>query len=159
MASKNARRKARQEHGKRGTPPLRNDAGDTLRLPPDFGWSTPPLIIHTPPGQEKHSAVLLRFAEPLLEDITGEYDDFSARISLAVFAWNYALLPAPQRRTLLNDTLPWIKRLAVTRALSTLVKRKETDFAAYQWQILAFRVIEHPDEFRVEVMIELANAA
>jgi len=149
-------RKERQKHRQSVKPRC-----DVLSPPPDNAL-LPPRIIRTPSGQEKYSAVLLRFAEPLLADITDDYADFNSRISMAVFVWNYALLPASQRRAVLREiqkSLPWIERLAFKKTLSTLVKRKETDFATYHWQIIMFRVIESHHEFRVEVMAELSNAA
>lgn len=44
----------------------------------------PPLLTRTPPGMEKCSAVLLRFAEPLLQDVSGDYEDLYRRIAIAV---------------------------------------------------------------------------
>ena len=120
----------------------------------------PPIILRTPPGREKNSAVLLRFAEPLLEDVSDDYDDFYKRIAAAVIVWNLANFPPNERETLIQQYLkkvPFFQRRRIKQELKEMLERKEKLFAGYDWPIVAFRVLEEKDEFRVEVMVEVAH--
>lgn len=116
-----------------------------------------PIVISPPPMKEKFSAVLLRFAEPFLPD-EDDYEEFNNRIKLSVTAWNLALYPPLLRPVALKIALeeyPILSHSKVKKELLTLLKRRETLFAEYDWPIVAFRVHETADEFRVEVMVEL----
>ncbi len=116
----------------------------------------PPIILRTLPGKEKYSAVLLRFAEPLLAEVSDNYEDFYLTIATAVLLWNLANLPADQQDALLQPMLksvPFFRRRRVTQELAQMLARKKELFADYDWFIQAFRLIEKPDEFRVEVMV------
>ncbi len=118
----------------------------------------PQLVVPTPPGQEKYSAVLVRFAEPLLDETITNLELFRVAISLAVAVWNLTLLPVTEHEVILQTMLkaiPLLQRTQVKSMLDMLVKRKLTLFAAYHWRIQSYDVRE--DEYGgyfVKVLVE-----
>lgn len=132
-------------------------------------------IIYTPPGvnreealallpsDEKTSSVILRFAQPLLDEADiADYDIFHSCISIAIIAWNTALLSPDERRKSLMDIIkkiPMIDRLFYRRVLDTLIRRKETEFPEFKWVVVDFNIIQTPKTYKLTVQAVLtANA-
>ena len=121
--------------------------------------SLQPIIVLTPPGQEKRSEVLLRFAEPLLQDLNDDVEKFRFAIQLSVLVWNLATFPPAERKAATDVTIKtaplWFRPL-VKQYLATMMARKETLFAEYRWYIYDYQVLEEADELHVVVMAEAA---
>ena len=121
--------------------------------------STPlPIVVRTPPGFEKFSEVLLRFAQPLLRPYPGSVEELQDILALAALAWNLSFLPPRERAAQLREpmrAMPFITRIMISLHLRTLIKRKESQFVEYPWRIIDFHVSESDRGFNVEVMAEL----
>ena len=125
---------------------------------PAYGQFVPRQVVPTPPGQEKYSAVLFRFAEPMLNPaVVDTLEAFEEVFSLAVAAWNLAFRSATERDVILNTMLtllPPRERLKLQTSLKMLIKRKHTLFDEYDWPIESFTVRESEDGgFFVKVLV------
>jgi hypothetical protein len=115
----------------------------------------PPLDVLNPPGHEKYSEVLLRFAAPVLEEVGNGYDEVYAVISASVSAWNLSFAPPVERAAMQRAILkpiPASHRAFMKMKLDQLIERKLTLFREYQWTIVAFDVRTEGDMFHVQVM-------
>ncbi len=96
-------------------------------------------------GEEKTSAVLCRFVEPMREKLfcTDDFDDIIFIYDIAVTAWNLAILSPhkrPQRLAEILHAVP-VKFKLVFRSLFELwVNRKDEEFAEYKWMITDYSV-------------------
>ena len=70
-------------------------------------------------GMEVMSHVILDFAAPLLETCNDEASEKKA-ISLAIFVWNTAMLPEPERQTTLEAYLTDCQKVMPPEELKTL---------------------------------------
>jgi hypothetical protein len=111
---------------------------------------------YNPPGVEKMSEVLLKFAEPILDtlDSSAPLDEIRAALEFAMTIWNYSLLPAQTRSKGLPEVImsdPWLKSAA-----EVLLERKAQLFAANRRVLYGLEVFEEGDEFRVNVLSLIA---
>jgi hypothetical protein len=114
-------------------------------------------VVYEPSGREKMSDVLDDFIEPYLTVADNE-DAYRKLLNLGVLAWNAALLPEDQRRTVIEKTLreglPGSSKADQAQAqafIETLIRRKEERFAANQRAIISFVLTDTGDGFHLSV--------
>ena len=110
-----------------------------------------------PPGVEKMSEVLLRFADPIL-DRSAPLEEIRATLLFAMALWNYALLPAEARsesKGLLGKVLsdPWSRSVA-----QGLLERKAQLFADNQRMFYDLEVSQRGEELKVNVVSALPGS-
>ncbi|MBW0000313.1 MAG: hypothetical protein JO015_14525 [Verrucomicrobia bacterium] len=110
-----------------------------------------------PPGVEKMSEVLLRFADPIL-DRSAPLEEIRATLLFAMTIWNYALLPAEARsesKGLLREVIsdPW-----VSSVVQRLLERKAQLFADNQRMFYDLEVYQKGDELKVNVVSALPGS-
>jgi hypothetical protein len=110
-----------------------------------------------PPGVEKMSEVLLRFADPIL-DRSAPLGEIRSTLFFAMTLWNYALLPAKARseskgllRKVLSD--PW-----ASAVVQRLLERKAQLFADNQRMFYDLEVDQRGDELKVNVVSALPGS-
>ena len=100
------------------------------------------IIVATPPGGEKMSAVLLEFLEPYSEQWRNE-EEFRKLVNLAVAAWNAALFPDSERDKAIQeivDTVPPEIRADLREILEGMIQRKITHFGGNKRAIINYEV-------------------
>lgn len=110
-------------------------------------------LYYNPPGVEKMSQVLLKFAEPIL-DRSAPVDEIRAALEFAMAVWNYSLLPPEVRskglpRELTSDS--WLRSTA-----QRLLERKAQLFADNRRTLYGLDVSEEGDDMRVRVLSLIA---
>jgi hypothetical protein len=110
-----------------------------------------------PAGKEKMSEVLEDFIEPYRDTVDGE-DDYRKLLTIALIAWNAALMPEGQRAAMIDDLLSAgmppgsDDLLAELRSLVNLmVERKLTHFATNRRAIVSFEVRDTGRNFHLSV--------
>ena len=137
-----------RSHSKKRSPPA---AGSTAEA---FDPAAPGASGQDMPAM---SHVILDFARPLLETCSDEASEKKA-ISLAIFVWNTALLPEPERKQTLEaylstyrDTLPKEEFQTLCTYIDRLVQDKTTRFADNRNKITNCTFGEFGDSRRIEV--------
>ena len=135
------RRKKQRSHDK----DAKRRAIATLRHQVRDQFGSKSLVFDTPSDRVKISEVVNEFIKPYVSDVK-DRQDYEKLLSLAMIAWNAALLPQPQRE--LDSMLTQVPeqyapdlRLTVTE----LIERKQKHFAADRREIMSFRVDDLPD--------------
>jgi hypothetical protein len=104
------------------------------------------VVIFTPPGHEKMSAVILEFIKPY----QGQWrtvDEFGELVGMAAIAWNTALIPEDRRDQSLQNViqkLPADGRHEAGIFLAELMRRKLTLFASNHRAIHDYKVTMTP---------------
>ncbi|MGL5032204.1 MAG: hypothetical protein ACRC6M_00190 [Microcystaceae cyanobacterium] len=122
------------------------------------------LFINAPKGLGKISEKLMEFVLPYLE-ATNSVEERKSLFSLAVMAWNLALLTKEEREEVLGDDLFGLANPLDREALQTvanhkdfleeLMERKLKLFAYEKRSIEDFQLAEEEDELRVMVTSSL----
>jgi hypothetical protein len=114
-------------------------------------------VMVNPAGRESMSDVLEAFVEPY-RDMAETEDAFRKLLSLALVAWNAALLPEDRRQAMIEETLEagFSKASAADRALAiecvkTMVRRKEEHFPAKRRAIVSFKLTDTGDGWHLTV--------
>ena len=97
-------------------------------------------VVFAPPGVEKMSEVLQDFLAPYW-DSADTPEKMHQLLSVAIIAWNSALMPAAERDKLIDKTLATADpeaREAVLPFLSELIRRKEQVFPDNNRFILSY---------------------
>jgi len=105
---------------KRLTKRLKKKRSDTAKLPRNA------VVVNAPAGAEKMSEVIEEFVEPYLNMAQTE-DSLGKLLTLAISAWNAALLPPAKREKFLQElgqTLPMEQRDDFRTVLDPLIQRK-----------------------------------
>jgi hypothetical protein len=118
-------------------------------------------VVYDPAGRERMSEILEEFVEPFR--YTAEsYDDFHKLLSLAVLAWNAALLPEDKRQAMVDEILAagFARESAADRAfarqvIEAMIRRKEEHFAAIRRAILSFELTDRGDDYYLAVAASL----
>ncbi|MCM8775583.1 MAG: hypothetical protein NC930_04435 [Candidatus Omnitrophica bacterium] len=124
------------------------------------------VVVQAPPQMEKMSEVIMDFAEPLLKDLERtsgiEMDDQLQKniIIFAIFAWNAALLPAPEREKMKKSIITGLPRplnakdfeLAASYWFDELIKRKKEFFSDNRRYIVDFEFSGSGDTLYLNVM-------
>ncbi len=104
-------------------------------------------ILIEPKGQVKMSEVLEAFVEPYLD--AAETDDALQKLfTLAVAAWNAALLPEPKQQAMVDDLIGSQSGLSrrdkkdLRSMIDALIARKKAHFADYRRAIVQFNLAE-----------------
>ncbi|MEL7355701.1 MAG: hypothetical protein AAFV85_14640 [Cyanobacteria bacterium J06634_6] len=112
----------------------------------------------TGPQDEKMSDILEAFVEPY-EDPDMSLEDRRTLLRLAAIAWNFALIPDPDKRKALKEnffengidvTIPAIPA-EIEELIEALIARKETYFANNQRYIVNFELEDLGDECYLSV--------
>jgi hypothetical protein len=125
------------------------------RLTQGLGENT--MLISTPPGELKMSEVLEEFIEPF-EEFRQTEEQLDKLLSVAVIAWNTALLPAGEREGFIEKTLqsvPAEAREDLRSILLDLIRRKLALFVDVQRSILNYELISAPSGPRLNVISTL----
>jgi hypothetical protein len=117
-------------------------------------------VIASPPGTEKMSEVILRFAEPLQDEYGAVPPNM---IRFAIVVWNASLLPKKeQQKSIKNLTkiVPITQRQARRELLLTasmLLERKEKYFAGIKRAIMDYEITETADRINLDVVSTVAE--
>jgi hypothetical protein len=114
-------------------------------------------VVYNPAGRESMSDVLEAFVEPY-RDMAETEDAFRKLLTLALVAWNAALLTEDRRQAMIEETLEagFSKAPAADRALAmefvkTMVRRKEEHFPANRRAIVSFKLTDTGDDWHLTV--------
>jgi hypothetical protein len=117
-------------------------------------------VIVSPPGTEKMSEVILRFAEPLQD----EYGVVPPNmIRLAILVWNASFLPEDtQKQAIKNivEIVPVTEREArreMILAISMLLERKENYFSDNKRVIMDYHITESAHRLNLDVVSTVAE--
>ena len=119
-------------------------------------YAVEPLHDTTKPRGGKLSAVILDFAQPLIDEL-GD-DDFEAAIAMAVFCWNIALFPDDEQERELRSLVRQMAKGApgfgneIETWARRLVDRKKTLFASDRRMIANHTVVMEGDFFHLYVV-------
>ena len=117
-----------------------------------FLGNTP--VTLSPPGQVRMSDVLEEFIEPFREP-THDAGDLKLLLSLALIAWNAALLPVTERNQMIDGiigkTLPPDVKAEAVGMIRKLIERKEKDFAHYPRRIVDYQLTTTKDGWHLSV--------
>jgi hypothetical protein len=111
-------------------------------------------VISTPGGQEKMSEVLLEFVEPYLQHGRTE-EAVNKLLTVALVAWNAALVTGSQRDKLIQDTLqavPAEVRPVMKNIIEEMMRRKETHFANNRRMIINYQLTMTPSGPHLQVL-------
>ena len=121
----------------------------------------PPELVINPKGEVKMSEVLEEFAEPFLDSATTRHRR-EALFTIAIAAWNAALLPKAERETSITQLLDTIynsdrpsDRQEIREIIDIMVARKEEFFADNRRYILNFSLEERGNRFYLSVVSTL----
>jgi hypothetical protein len=116
-----------------------------------------PMVENPDQGMEVMSNLIWDFAGPLLETCSDEASERKA-ISLAIFVWNTALLPEPERKETLEsylaqcrDALPSEELQTLSKLIDQLLAEKEKLFADNRRRITNCTFGEFDNNRRIEV--------
>ena len=105
----------------------------------------------------------MRFAEPLLPKIAEEnYELFFDNVSLAIVAWNLAVIPLPERDIALMEalkTVPFVQRWFVKQQLKMMITRKNFLFADHTWLVHDYQIGNSETGFRLTVQAGFSEQA
>ena len=124
----------KRKQSSQATPEGSTHKRDTHRLPADWRQHL------DKPGDPNYlgvSEVFRRFVDPWLTGVT-QLTDIQARCSLAMLAWNLAVLPTPTRKELVSTTVevvPVEEQDDARQCLAEFITRKEQLFSEYRWYI------------------------
>jgi hypothetical protein len=112
-----------------------------IQGPLDFGG---PTLVLEPRGIEKMSEVLEDFVEPYMHSAETE-DDFHKLLTLAVIAWNAALLPDDKSQAIVDDVLgkgligaSVDEMIEARNFVNAMIERKKAYFATNKRAIISF---------------------
>lgn len=152
-----ARAKRKRNRLTRATSPL-----DALkRKMKDDGLLRGREVIAATAGEEKMSAILLRFIEPYRRLVEG-YQGMERLVSVAMVAWNAAILDAAGQTgfldQLIESALP--KDEAVRRdfreTIHGMIQRKQRYFGNYQRIVVSYKVTNRKHDYHLSVASMLA---
>ncbi len=130
---------------------LRKKMGRSSFLPGDT------TIIYDLPGAAKMSEVLLEFVEPYMESAPTE-DALRKLLTLAIVAWNAALIPPAEREALIRKTedgLPPDMRSDFRAILEPMILRKQQLFSDNRRAIIEYELTMRPAGPYLQVMSTL----
>jgi hypothetical protein len=114
-------------------------------------------VVYEPAGREKMSDVLEDFIEPY-RDMADTEDAFRKLLTLALLAWNAALLPEDRRRTMIDETLgagfsraSEADRSQAREFVEVMVRRKEEYFPSNRRAIISFELTDKGDDYHLSV--------
>jgi len=116
------------------------------------GFSRGTKVLVNPAGYEKMSEVLGRFVDPYAQYADSE-EDYKRLYSVAVIAWNAALLP-PTGRSMIQKAIQATVSSGGNDAeliINELIQRKERYFDEYTRMILHYEIEMEGDGVRVSV--------
>ena len=110
------------------------------------------------PGGVRMSDILQRFVRPLMDDVEGE-DAYRRLLTLAMLAWNAALVPEARQQEMVDDVLGKAmdgasqeQQAGCREIVSRLIERKEKYFFMYRRPILNFHLTDLGDEYHLAVI-------
>jgi hypothetical protein len=116
-------------------------------------------LVADPKGQIKMSEVLEDFVEPYLEKVEDTLEAQTKLISVAVLAWNAALLPVEERREMLDDAVGKALKGASAKEkqgfreiVDTMIERKLAHFAEYGRAIIDFELTDIGSGYHLSVV-------
>jgi hypothetical protein len=123
----------------------------------------PSKLVVNPPGQERMSDVLDDFVSPYA-DSAATKEEFETLLTLAITAWNAALLPEAERSQMLEEVLgkglpgfPKSLRKDLRAFVDELIIRKLTHFAANRRAIVDFTLQETRAGYHLSVASTLES--
>jgi hypothetical protein len=123
----------------------------------------PSQFVVNPKGVEKMSDVLDDFVAPY-EDSAATKEEYEKLLTLAITAWNAALLPEAERSQMLEEVLgkglpdlPKSLRKDLRAFVDELIVRKLTHFAANRRAIVDFTLQETRDGYHLSVASTLES--
>ena len=118
-------------------------------------------IIRNPAGQERMSEVLEDFTEPYLDLVDSEEAMYKL-LTLAILAWNAAILPVNEGRAVIDETLGEAlvgaskeDRAQAMEIVESMIRRKHEHFEANQRMITSFELSNKGGKLHLDVMYAL----
>ena len=108
----------------------------------ELGLTDKSRLIYHPKGELKMSEVLMDFVEPYWVSARTE-EDYRRLLSVALVAWNAALLPAKKRQEMVDQIIQKAMPFAADDArlvIDELIGRKDRYFAEIRRGILAYEL-------------------
>lgn len=112
-------------------------------------------VIYEPRGRAKMSEVILSFAEPYLE-LANTYKELDKTISLAIVAWNTALIPESEQKAMvkkmINDlSFSGVDARDLIKVVGGMIKRKRRYFADHTRAVTEYHLSETRDGIHLSV--------
>jgi hypothetical protein len=121
-------------------------------------------IVVEPGGKEKMSDALADFVAPYADSAKAQ-EEYEKLLSLAVFAWNTALMPKEEQQPVLDKTideglpgLPGAMKADLKGLLKTLIARKQAFFANNRRFILDFDLQDTGNGYHLSVASTVEDA-
>ncbi|AFY80327.1 hypothetical protein [Oscillatoria acuminata] len=121
-------------------------------------------MVKNPKGEVKMSEVLEAFVEPYL-DFIHDHDEREKLFTLAVMAWNLALMPEKKRPSMIDELLKVglkgndpLAQQDTLEIIDELIARKEEFFAKHKRFIVDFQLQDRGNEFHLSVASTFSNA-
>ncbi len=157
MSSRRARKDQRKQLQKR-------EPSVGLRRSLERGPFAGRKFVASPPGMEKMSDVLEDFVEPYQDSIEGD-DAYRKLLTVAVLAWNAALMPEDRQKAMIDDVLskglpPGSDDLVagLRSIVEGMVKRKKAHFSSNRRAIISFELTDLGDQYNLSVASTLEDS-
>jgi len=122
-------------------------------------------IIVEPKGQVKMSEVLEDFVEPYRDEIDDTLEVQRKLLSVAVLAWNAALLPEKERREMVDDVVKTVLKKASAEEkqdfwdmVGEMIERKLAHFSGYKRTIIDFDLVDTGRGFHLTVISTMGES-
>ena len=118
-------------------------------------------VLYEPAGHEKMSEVLEDFIEPF-QDLADNEDAYRKLLSLAMVAWNAALLPEDRQRAMIDKMIEVglakasrSDRIHTRKLVEIMVQRKQSLFVSNKRMIISFELTDTGSGYNLSVMSTL----
>jgi hypothetical protein len=152
-----AAKKRKKKRGQARTQRQRLLQAHARRLSPDLPPNAE--IRFEPKGQAKMSEVLEDFVEPYRDEIDDTIEAQTKLLTVAILAWNAALLPEEERQGMVEQLLeeglqgvPQETKRGLGEIVAGLIERKLAHFAEYKRPIIDFELTETGSGYHLPVM-------
>ena len=112
-----------------------------------------------PGGEEKISEVLMEFIEPYIKSLKTD-EEHKKLITLAIVAWNTALLPEEEQQEMVDEALskavPPDTRTPLKRIMNQLIERKKKYFSDNKRFILGYELSRSGESLSLSVASTLS---
>ncbi|MEW6608541.1 MAG: hypothetical protein AB1414_14035 [bacterium] len=110
-------------------------------------------VVFQPSREVKMSEEIENFVEPYIEFVN-TYEDYNKLISLAVVAWNAALLPEHKRKDMLNEiiaNLSFSDTESLREIIETMIDRKRRYFSDNKRFVVEYHLSELRKGFHLSI--------
>ena len=101
----------------------------------------------------KMSAVIMEFIQPYIDDIE-TLEQYRSLVSIAVIAWNAAIIPLSQRAEMLltfEEVIPGDSSVSFQKVMEEFIERKQAYFPDINRFIVRYEVTETEDDWHLAI--------